>query len=95
MRRSPLGEAQARAGAAWREEDGCVVTAHYGDARGEYEAVRGGRGAGLFDLSARGRVEVSGAEAVRFLVSDKARYLTGTEFVIDGGLLAGVPHKTF
>jgi folate-binding protein YgfZ len=31
-----------------------------------YEAVRGG-GAGLFDLSARGRVEVSGAEAVQFL----------------------------
>jgi NAD(P)-dependent dehydrogenase (short-subunit alcohol dehydrogenase family) len=27
------------------------------------------------------------AEAVRFLVSDKARYLTGTEFVIDAGLL--------
>jgi folate-binding protein YgfZ len=32
----------------------------------EYEAVRGG-GAGLFDLSARGRVEVSGGEAVQFL----------------------------
>jgi folate-binding protein YgfZ len=32
----------------------------------EYEAVRGG-GAGLFDLSERGRIEVSGAEAVMFL----------------------------
>src|ERR1041384_2134181 len=32
----------------------------------EYEAVRGG-GAGLFDLSARGRIEVRGAEAVQFL----------------------------
>ncbi len=32
----------------------------------EYEAVREG-GAGLFDLSARGRVEVSGGEAVMFL----------------------------
>jgi folate-binding protein YgfZ len=32
----------------------------------EYEAVRGG-GAGLFDLSTRGRVEVSGGEAVQFL----------------------------
>jgi folate-binding protein YgfZ len=31
-----------------------------------YEAVRGG-GAGLFDLSGRGRVEVSGGEAVMFL----------------------------
>jgi len=33
----------------------------------EYEAVRGGGAAGLFDLSARGRVEVSGGEAVQFL----------------------------
>jgi folate-binding protein YgfZ len=39
--------------------------AHRGDA--EYEAVRGGSGAGLFDLSSRGRVEVSGGEAVQFL----------------------------
>src|SRR3982751_295538 len=37
-----------------------------GDARAEYEAVRGG-GAGVFDLSSRGRVEVSGGEAVQFL----------------------------
>jgi len=35
--------------------------------RAEYDAVRGGAGAGLFDLSARGRVEVWGGEAVRFL----------------------------
>lgn len=33
----------------------------------EYEAVRGGAAAGLIDLSARGRVEVSGTEAVMFL----------------------------
>jgi folate-binding protein YgfZ len=39
--------------------------AHHGDA--EYEAVRGGAGAGLFDLSSRGRVEVSGGEAAQFL----------------------------
>lgn len=32
----------------------------------EYEAVRGD-GAGLFDLSTRGRIEVSGGEAVQFL----------------------------
>lgn len=46
----------------------------------EYEAVRGG-GAGLFDLSARGRVEVSGAEAVQFLngmlTNDVARLAEG------------------
>lgn len=33
----------------------------------EYEAVRGTAAAGLLDLSARGRVEVSGTEAVMFL----------------------------
>ena len=42
------------------------LTAH-NLARAEYEAVRGGAGAGLFDLSTRGRIEVSGAEAVQFL----------------------------
>jgi folate-binding protein YgfZ len=64
-RRSPLESVQG--GAALREQDGCVVVATYGDARAEYEAVRGGAGAGLFDLSSRGRVEVSGGEAVQFL----------------------------
>ncbi len=40
--------------------------AHAGDTAAEYETVRGG-GAGLFDLSARGRIEVRGTEAVQFL----------------------------
>jgi folate-binding protein YgfZ len=66
-RRSPLDEVHRRAGALMREEDGCLVAASYGDAGAEYEAVRGGAGAGLFDLSSRGRVEVSGGEAVQFL----------------------------
>jgi folate-binding protein YgfZ len=66
LRRSPLEESHRRAGASLGEEDGCVVAASYGDARAEYGAVREG-GAGLFDLSARGRVEVSGGEAVQFL----------------------------
>ncbi|MBV8857397.1 MAG: aminomethyltransferase family protein [Acidobacteria bacterium] len=43
-----------------------MVEAVKSQSAAEYEAVRGG-GAGLFDLSARGRVEVSGAEAVTFL----------------------------
>ncbi len=50
-----------------RVEDGWLVPAAYGDAGAEYEAVRGGAGAGLFDLSSRARIEVSGAEAVQFL----------------------------
>jgi folate-binding protein YgfZ len=65
-RRSPLEETHRRAGARLVEQEGCVVPASYGDAGAEYEAVRG-VGAGLFDLSARGRVEVSGGEAVQFL----------------------------
>jgi folate-binding protein YgfZ len=67
LRRSPLDETHRRAGALMRGQDGCLVPASYGDARAEYDAVRGGEGAGLFDLSSRGRVEVSGGEAVQFL----------------------------
>jgi folate-binding protein YgfZ len=67
LRRPPLAEMYERAGAALGEWDGCVVPLNFGDTRAEYEAVRGGEGAGLFDLSARGRVEVSGTEAVQFL----------------------------
>jgi folate-binding protein YgfZ len=66
-RRSPLDAAHRRSRARMRERDGCLVPAHYGDARAEYEAVRRGDGAGLFDLSSRGRVEVAGGEAVQFL----------------------------
>jgi len=64
---SPLEAVHLRAGATWRVQDSRRVPAHYGDAAAEYEAVRGGACAGLFDLSSRGRVEVSGTEAVQFL----------------------------
>jgi folate-binding protein YgfZ len=42
------------------------VPASYGDAAAEYATVREGH-AGLSDLSARGRIEVTGSEAVQFL----------------------------
>src|ERR1044072_9427802 len=66
-RRPPLDQARPRAGAFMRGQDVCLVPAHYVVTGAEYEAVRGGACAGLFDLSSRGRVEVSGGEAVQFL----------------------------
>ncbi|HZI19983.1 MAG TPA: glycine cleavage T C-terminal barrel domain-containing protein [Pyrinomonadaceae bacterium] len=65
---SEAGETGTNGGAAEpRGREGRGVPADYGDARAEYEAVRGGAGCGLLDLSSRGRVEVSGTEAVQFL----------------------------
>src|SRR2546423_892524 len=66
IRKSPLDETHRRAGARMKERDGWLLPASYGDALREYEAVREG-GAGLIDLSSRGLVEVSGAEAMQFL----------------------------
>ncbi len=63
----PLDSVHRGAGAHMTERDGWSVPAHYNDAQAEYWAVRAQQGAGVFDLSMRGRVEVSGAEAVQFL----------------------------
>lgn len=63
----PLAETHRQHGATFAERDGHMLPSAYGDTRAEYEAVRGGDGAGLVDLSARARIEVSGAEAVQFL----------------------------
>jgi folate-binding protein YgfZ len=63
----PLAELHREAGATFAERDGWLLPANYGDARAEYEAVRGATTTGLIDLSARGRIEVSGADAVQFL----------------------------
>ena len=64
---SPLDAVHRRLGARMTERGGWSLPADYGDARAEYEAVRGAASAGLVDLSSRGRVEVSGSEAVQFL----------------------------
>jgi folate-binding protein YgfZ len=66
VRRSPLGELHLRLGAEMFERDGWLLPAAYVDAAAEYGTVRGG-GAGLIDLGSRGRIRVSGAEAVQFL----------------------------
>jgi len=49
-----------------KEETGWAIPASYGDERSEYSAVRQG-GVGLIDLSSRGRLLVTGSEAVQFL----------------------------
>jgi folate-binding protein YgfZ len=63
---SPLDETHKRLGAKMREESGRLLPVSYTDAAEEYKAVREG-GAGLIDLSSRGRIEVAGTEAVQFL----------------------------
>ena len=63
---SPLHELHLHLGAVMTERDGWSMPASYGDELFEYAAVREG-GAGLIDLSSRGRLIVSGSEAIQFL----------------------------
>ena len=63
---SPLHELHLHLGAVMTGRDGWAVPASYGDELFEYAAVREG-GAGLIDLSSRGRLLVSGSEAIQFL----------------------------
>jgi folate-binding protein YgfZ len=65
MRRSPLASTHLATGARMIERDGWSIPANYGDVSQEYAAGRDG--AGLIDLSPRGRVLVRGSEAVQFL----------------------------
>jgi folate-binding protein YgfZ len=55
-----------QAGATMSERDGWSIPTSYGNAQREYAAVREA-GAGLIDLSPRGRLLVSGTEAIQFL----------------------------
>jgi folate-binding protein YgfZ len=64
--KSPLDESHTRLGAPMFVQDGWSVPASYGDVLFEYAAVRE-FGVGLIDLSSRGRMLVSGSEAVQFL----------------------------
>jgi folate-binding protein YgfZ len=66
IHKSPLEETHKRLGAKMCEDGAWRVAASYGDTAAEYEVVREG-GAGVIDLSMRGRVEVGGTEAVQFL----------------------------
>ncbi|MFN2499148.1 MAG: aminomethyltransferase family protein [Pyrinomonadaceae bacterium] len=66
LQKLALDEAHTQLGASMSERDGWSVPASYGDVAQEYAAVREG-GAGVIDLSSRGRLLVSGTEAIPFL----------------------------
>ena len=66
LTRSPLESIHQRLGAKMVERDGWSVPESYGDVLFEYATVREG-GCGVIDLSNRGRILVSGTEAVQFL----------------------------
>lgn len=66
LKRLPLDAVHSLYGAAFRNEDGWRVPAHYGDTDSEYRSIRED-GAGLIDLSSRGRIRVTGSEALMFL----------------------------
>ncbi|HEY2972814.1 MAG TPA: aminomethyltransferase family protein [Pyrinomonadaceae bacterium] len=63
---SPIDSIHQQLGATMMERDGWSVPGSYGDVLFEYASVREG-GSGVIDLSNRGRILVSGAEAVQFL----------------------------
>lgn len=63
---SPLHASHLRLGATMGEHNGWSVPESYGDVLLEYAEVREG-GSGVIDLSSRGRILVSGTEAVQFL----------------------------
>ena len=66
LRELALRDMHLRSGAVMFERDGWLTPSSYGDELLEYASVRE-RGAGLIDLSTRGRLLVSGSEAVAFL----------------------------
>ena len=66
VRKSPLDDTHSRLNARMTVRNGWSVPESFGDELFEYAVVRE-RGAGLIDLSSRGRFLVSGSEAVPFL----------------------------
>ena len=66
LNKSPLESIHQRLGATMNEHNGWSVPESYGDVLLEYAEVREG-GCGVIDLSNRGRILVSGTEAVQFL----------------------------
>jgi len=67
MKRSRLYDAHVKRGAAFMEQAGWEVPAHYGSADAEHRAVR--RGVGITDLSQRGKIRVTGEDRVKWIQS--------------------------
>jgi folate-binding protein YgfZ len=98
IRKSPLNDLHVSLGATMSAIDGWLLPASYGDVLREYAAVRE-RGAGLIDLSARGRIRVSGSEAISFLnglITNDVKTLGENEWMpavfpnVQGRLIAAV-----
>ncbi len=66
IKRSVLDETHLSLGAVMTEREGWSIPKSYGDTPQEYATIRE-QGAGLIDLSSRGRLLVSGSEAVSFM----------------------------
>lgn len=64
-KQSSLAETHRLNGAVLLEQDGWLLPAHFGDAAGEYHAVR--TAAGLFDFSHRGLLQFTGPDRLSFL----------------------------
>jgi folate-binding protein YgfZ len=62
---TPLHDAEAQCSAVFGEDNGWSMPLHYGHPAREYEETRAG--ASLFDFSHRGKLELTGPEAVAFL----------------------------
>jgi glycine cleavage system T protein len=97
-RESPLDDTHSRVDALMKEHHGWSVPQSFGDELFEYAAVRE-RGAGLMDLSSRGRFLVSGSEAVQFLnglitndmkTLDQNRWMPAAFPNVQGRLIASV-----
>jgi sarcosine oxidase, subunit alpha len=98
-RRTALHDRHVSAGARMERSSGWLRPFTYGDAAGEYEAVR--EGVSLMDVGTLGKFLIGGADAVelidrvfacrvRDLVPGRARYLLALDeggYVIDDGLL--------
>lgn len=93
-----LEKVHTRLGAHFVEQEGWRLPASYGDQNSEYSVIREG-GAGLIDLSSRGRIRVGGSEAIMFLnglisndmkTLEKNRWMPAVFPNVQGRLIASV-----